>query len=100
MKYFSAILVTALATCASAADFTSGQSARMVIGQPTFPAQMSGASNVLLGAAGGVAYAGDMLFVADSNRIGPTPLNNRVMIYKNISQKFPAPSDTLAVGPR
>jgi uncharacterized protein (TIGR03437 family) len=100
MKYFSAILVAALAACAPAADFQTGQSARMIIGQPTFTAQVYGASNVLLGAAGGVAYAGNMLLVADANRIGPTPLNHRVLIYKNISQKFPGASDMLSVGPR
>jgi uncharacterized protein (TIGR03437 family) len=100
MKFFSAALIAAISTCAIAADFHTGQSARMTIGQPTFPAQVSGASNTILGAAGGVAFAGDMLFVADANRIGPAPLNNRVVIYKNISQKFPGPTDQLAVGPR
>ncbi len=100
MKSFSAILVMALAACAPAADFSTGQSARMIIGQPTFAAQKAGASEVLVGAAGGVAYAGDMLLVADANRIGPTPQNHRVLIFKNISQKFPAPTDTLSVGPR
>jgi uncharacterized protein (TIGR03437 family) len=100
MKFFSAAIIAAISTCAVAADFHNGQSARMTIGQPTFPAQVPGASNTILGAAGGLAYAGDMLFVADSNRIGPTPLNNRVVIYKNISQKFPSPTDQLAVGPR
>jgi len=100
MKFFSAALIAAILTCAAAADFHNGQSARMTIGQPTFPAQRPGASSTVLGAAGGVAYAGNMLFVADSNRIGPTPLNNRVVIYKNISEKFPSPTDQLALGPR
>jgi uncharacterized protein (TIGR03437 family) len=100
MKFFSAAIIAAISTCAVAADFHNGQSARMTIGQPTFPAQVAGASITLLGAAGGVAYAGDMLFVADSNRIGPTPLNNRVIIYKNISQKFPGPLDQFPVGTR
>ncbi len=100
MKSFFAALIAAISTCASAADFVNGQSARMVIGQPTFPAQVAGASNVLLGAAGGVAYGGNMLFVADANRIGPAPLNNRVMVYENISQKFPGPGDKLSAGPR
>jgi uncharacterized protein (TIGR03437 family) len=100
MKFFSAALIAAISTCAAAADFHTGQSARMTIGQPTFPAQVPGASSTVLGAAGGVAYAGNMLFVADANRVGPAPLNNRVVIYKNISQKFPAPTDQLALGPR
>jgi uncharacterized protein (TIGR03437 family) len=101
MKYFPAALVAAFAFSALGADsFNTGQSARMTIGQPSFTAQVSGASNVLVGAAGGLAFAGNLLFVADSNRIGPTPVNNRVLIYKNISHKFPGPSDPLTVGPR
>jgi len=82
--------------CASVAiaqpQFVTGQAARLVIGQTSFTSQASGASNTLLGGVGGVAVANDTLFVADSNRIGYTPLNNRVLIFRNLSQTLPVPT--------
>ena len=39
------------------------------------------ASSGLLGAASGIAYANGKLFVADSNRFGATPDNNRVLVF-------------------
>jgi hypothetical protein len=74
-----------------AGDFITGQGARLVIGQPNFTAQNSGSSSTLLGGVGGVAYAADTLFVADSNRTGFTPENNRVLMFTNLSQTFPQP---------
>jgi uncharacterized protein (TIGR03437 family) len=75
-----------------AADFTTGQAARAVIGQATFAAAdipNTGATQSLIGAASGLAYVNDTLFVADSNRAGGTPINNRVLIYQHISSTFP-----------
>ncbi|MEI9976693.1 MAG: hypothetical protein WDO73_34320 [Ignavibacteriota bacterium] len=48
-----------------------------------------------IGAASGVAVAGDTLFVADSNRVGANPSNNRVLIFTNISSQLPAPTAQL-----
>jgi len=92
---FLALFPLLVGTLAAQTGFLTGQGARLVIGQETFTAQNPGASSKLLGGVGGVAYANDMLFVADSNRLNATPLNNRALIYKNISQKFPGPLDEL-----
>ncbi len=73
-----------------AADYVTGQAARAVIGQTTFTSQASGASNLLVGGVGGVAYANDTLFVTDGNRMGNAPINNRVLIFDNISHMIPA----------
>jgi len=71
----------ALSMPCSAADFLTGQAARAVIGQPFFSAQQTGASNTVIGAAGGIAFANNTLFVADDNHIGLQPDNNRVLIF-------------------
>ena len=71
----------ALSIPCSAADFLTGQAARAVIGQTSFSAQSTGASNTVLGAAGGLAFANNILFVADDNHIGLQPDNNRVLIF-------------------
>lgn len=84
------------ATAVSAQNFVNGQAARLVVGQPNgFTAQDTNSSNVTIGSASGVAVAGDMLFVADSNRVGALPSNNRVLIFSNISSQFPAPTAQL-----
>lgn len=86
-------LLSVLFVCAGLgypADFLTGQAARAVLGQKTFTAQDAGASNTLMGAVGGVAYAANTLFVADANRIGLLPNNNRLLIFNNIRQQFPA----------
>lgn len=77
---------------APAAEFLTGQAARLVIGQRTFTAQgvtqpygVPLNSDVLVGAVGGLAYAGDNLFITDSNRVGAVPVNNRVLIYNRIT---------------
>ncbi|MEP6538183.1 MAG: hypothetical protein ABJF23_22785 [Bryobacteraceae bacterium] len=93
MKYF--VLLCAAAAIARSADFTTGQAARLVIGQQTFTAQEEGASDRLLGAASGVAVANDTLFVVDSNRVGSAPQNNRVLIFPNLSVNLPAPTAEL-----
>src|ERR1035441_4815053 len=96
MKGISIFLLCAAAVCA--ADFTTGQAARLVIGQRTFTSQDSNSSDTILGAASGIAYAGDTLFVADSNRVGASPTNHRVLLYQNLSGMLPRPTDPLIGG--
>ncbi|HEY7337384.1 MAG TPA: hypothetical protein VH639_21005 [Bryobacteraceae bacterium] len=79
-----------------AQGFITGQGARLVVGQANFTAQIPGASDTLLGSAAGVAFAGDTLFVADSNRAGYTPVNNRVLLFKNVSQTMPQPMSPIS----
>src|ERR1035441_3477890 len=93
MKCISISLLCAAAVCA--ADFTTGQAARLVIGQTTFTSQDSNSSDIVLGAASGIAYAADTLFVADSNRVGASPTNHRVLLYQNLSGMLPQPTDPL-----
>ena len=93
MKCIPVFLVGAAAACA--AGFTTGQAARLVVGQPAFTAQNTNSSDTVIGAASGLAYAADTLFVADSNRVGATPSNHRVLLFKNLSTMLPAPSAEL-----
>jgi uncharacterized protein (TIGR03437 family) len=90
MKCVIAILLTAAGGFAASLDFSSGQAARLVIGQPQFDAQSGSASSTILGAVGGLAYANNTLFVADSNLVGAAPINNRVLIYQSLSGQLPA----------
>jgi phage tail sheath gpL-like len=90
MKVLSVILLCAAA--GSAADFTNGQAARLVIGQSTFTSQDANSSDTIIGAASGLAYAGDTLFVADSNRVGASPSNHRVLLFQNLSGMLPTPT--------
>jgi uncharacterized protein (TIGR03437 family) len=90
----SLVFILSVVCLASAADFTNGQAARLVIGQLTFTAEdPGGGSNAatasLLGGVGGVALAGDTLFVVDSNRVSATPLNNRILLFRNLSAQLP-----------
>ncbi|HEY1496113.1 MAG TPA: hypothetical protein VGF49_16285 [Candidatus Solibacter sp.] len=93
MKYISIFILCAAAVCA--ADFTTGQAARLVIGQPTFTAQDPNSSDTILGGASGLAFAADTLFVADSNRVGASPSNHRVLLFQNLSSMLPRPTDSL-----
>ena len=93
MKCISTILLCAAAACA--ADFTTGQAARAVIGQPSFTKADPNSSDTIVGAAGGIAYAGNTLFVADDNRMGAAPENNRVLLFQNLSGMLPAPTADL-----
>ena len=72
-----------------AADFVNGQAARAVIGQVTFTTADPNSSNTVLGAANGIAYAANTLFVADSNIFGAAPVNNRVLMFQNLSSQLP-----------
>lgn len=82
--------------------FITGQGARLVIGQTTFTSQNNGATNQILGSISGLAYANDStggtLFVADSNRIGLLPINNRVLMFSNIAQMLPQATAALGLG--
>jgi uncharacterized protein (TIGR03437 family) len=89
LKYCA--LISLCACSGYAAEFVTGMGARLVIGQKTFTQQDPGASDTLLGGVGGLAIAGDTLFVADSNRASFTPVNHRVLLYKNLSQQLPHP---------
>jgi len=66
-------------------EFYTGQAARMIIGQRTITEQSPNASATVLGGVGGLAFANNMLFVADSNRVSSTPLNHRVLVFRNIA---------------
>ncbi len=91
------ILSTAITGFAqSSVSFATGQSARLVIGQPEFDAELDSASQTILGGASGLAFFNDTLFVVDSNMVGAAPVNNRVLLYKNISSQLPAPNAALA----
>lgn len=92
MKWTALILFGAM-TC-TAQDFSTGQAARLVIGQTPFSAQTPGASDKLLGSVGSVAYAGNVLVVADSNVFGATPNNNRVLIYNDVNSFIFGPRET------
>lgn len=72
--------------------FATGQSARLVIGQPEFDAEMDSASQTVLGSMTGLAFANNTLYVADANIVGSPPVNNRVVVYQNMSQQLPAPN--------
>src|SRR6476646_10232543 len=96
MKCISVFLASAAVLCAQkAADFTTGQAARLVIGQTTFTSQDSNSSDTVVGAVSGLAYAGDTLFVADSNRVGATPSNHRVLLYQGLSSQLPGATSEL-----
>ena len=96
LKYCAVLsLCAGLALCQS--GYITGQAARLIIGQTTFTSQnFIGDNNPVLqpnqelGSVGGVAYAANTLFVADSNRLGLLPIMNRVVMYTNINQAWPA----------
>ena len=90
-----ASVLAIVSTSALASDFITGQAARLVIGQTSFTAADPNSSNTVIGGASGVAYAADTLFVADDNRIGAFPNNNRVLIFPNLSGTLPRPTDRL-----
>ncbi|HUS06080.1 MAG TPA: hypothetical protein VMZ52_07290 [Bryobacteraceae bacterium] len=89
MKYCALLLFSAGLCCA--AEFTTGQAARLIIGQENFTRQKPGAESNLLGGVSGIAIAGDRLFVVDSNRVQASPQNNRILIFNGISSTLPAP---------
>jgi hypothetical protein len=101
MKWIFSFLIVAAASCpyiqaqTAKPDFTTGQAARLVIGQTSFTAGNPSSSNTIIGAASGVAYAADTLFIADDNYLGASPENNRVLIIPNLSGSLPSPTAQL-----
>jgi len=101
MKSLSAFLTMACgAVCAfgqsSTPVFTTGQAARLVIGQKNFTAADYGATNTLIGSPYGVAVANGVLWVVDANRLAATPNNNRVLRFSDVST-YPGPTQSLYV---
>src|ERR1039457_269779 len=94
MKCISVFFLCAAAMFA--ADFTTGQAARLVIGQTTFTSQDPNSSDTIVGGVSGLAYAADTLFVADSNRVGAAPSNNRVLVFGSVSSQLPSPTSRLS----
>jgi len=80
------------------ASFTNGQAARAVIGQkgftdayafPLTSSSVQPAASNILGGASGLAYFNGVLYVADANRLGATPLDNRVLAFS--TTQIPGP---------
>jgi uncharacterized protein (TIGR03437 family) len=61
--------------------FQNGQAARAVVGQITFTVGNNNPSQQTLGGVSGIAWAGNRLYAADSNVLGATPSDNRVMVF-------------------
>jgi hypothetical protein len=95
MKSLLVVLLSGTSLLAQGVNFTTGQAARLVVGQTTFTSQDPNSSDVIVGAASGLAFAADTLFVADSNRVGAIPSNHRVLLYKGASSMFPSPTAEL-----
>ncbi len=93
MKRISLFLLCTAALFAQ--QFMTGQAARAVIGQATFTSQDTNSSDTVVGGVSGLAYAGNTLFVADSNRVGSYPSNNRVLLFQNLSSQLPSPTAEL-----
>ena len=96
MKHFRLPMMTALAAvCAfsqtQAPVFSTGQAARLVIGQSNFTISNFGASNRLIGSPSGLALANGTLWVVDANRLGATPDNHRVLRFSDLST-YPSPT--------
>ena len=78
-----------------------GQAARIIIGQVNFTQQDIGTpSQFVVGAVDGLAYANNMLFVVDSNHIQATPVQNRVLIYHDLSSLIPPVTEEIPQGTR
>ncbi|MFN7995485.1 MAG: hypothetical protein U0Q18_17880 [Bryobacteraceae bacterium] len=93
MKCVIAILFLAANTFAASIGFSTGQAARLVIGQPRFDSESATATQTIVGAVSGVAYANNTLFIADSNLIGALPVNNRVLVYRYLLNNQLPPLD-------
>jgi len=82
------------AVCASGQTpvFTTGQAARLVLGQVNFTIGNYGTTSSLLGSPAGLAYVNGVLWVADANRLGGTPDNNRVLRFSDTAA-YPSPTE-------
>lgn len=95
---FRSVVLAAVAASAPAGAepvWVTHQGARLAIGQDSFTRQDPIPSRRVLGAAQGVAYAGNRLFVADGNRLGALPVSNRILIYNDVSGFIPPPEEVL-----
>ena len=90
-----ALGATLVAQTSPTMNFTTGQAARLVIGQPNFTAQDNNSNQLILGGVGGIAFANDTLVVTDANRLQAAPVNHRVMLYRGLTSKFPSPTAEL-----
>ena len=97
MRFVPFALLLAISLPGAEFGFKTGQGARLVIGQPTFTAQDAGATEVQVGGVSGLAYVNNTLMVTDANRLNATPLNHRVLLFNNVSGKFPPPTAELPV---
>jgi hypothetical protein len=95
MKCISVLLLSAACLLAQGGSFITGQAARLVIGQSTFTSEDPNSSDTVLGAASGIAFAGDTLIVADANRVGAVPSNHRILLFKGASSMLPSPAAEL-----
>src|SRR6266478_4924861 len=99
MKYLYLFLLSSIV--ALPADFMTGQAARITIGQNTFTAQDTGTAVAYrVGAVSGIAVANNSLFVVDSNRVQADPVQNRVLIFNNLTQLVPSPTNEIPQGVR
>src|SRR5271156_5548989 len=101
MKLCLLAFISSVAFGATAVDFMTGQAARIIIGQVNFTQQDIGTpSQYVVGAVDGLAYANNMLFVVDSNHIQVTPVQERVLIYHDLSSLVPPPTLEIPQGTR
>jgi hypothetical protein len=98
MKSYRALLLVAgcATVCASAQTttpvFSTGQAARLEVGQPSsFTTGNFGATDSLMGSPSGIAYFDGVLWVADSNRLGALPNNDRVLRFSD-TPTYPSPT--------
>ncbi len=94
MKLPAILLLCASAPLVFGQTFVTGQAARAEIGQYSFSRGDTTASGQILGGVGGLAWANGTLFVADDNRVGASPNNNRVMMFN--TGQIPGPHDDLS----
>src|SRR5271165_745567 len=98
MNFFRAVITMAglAAVCASGQTqtpvFSTGQAARIVVGQVNFTKADYGATSTLIGSPAGIAYANGVLWVVDANRLAATPSNNRVLRFSDTST-YPTPKE-------
>ncbi|MDQ2713017.1 MAG: hypothetical protein M3Y24_12455, partial [Acidobacteriota bacterium] len=101
MRKYTAVPVFLLSVLSlRAQNFVNGQAARAEFGQYTFT--FGGATpgttqtiptNQILGGVSGIAWANGTLYVADSNRVGAVPQDNRVVMFN--TGLIPSPSADL-----
>ena len=88
-KIFVCAAAAASVPLAAEPQWVTHQGARLVIGQDNFTRQNPKPSREVIGSAAGVATAGDRLFIAEGNRVGALPVNNRILIYNQLSGFLP-----------